>query len=161
MKLTIITHPNKILRQKNARVKKNTLELKKLIQNMIKTMYADDGIGLAAPQIGKNIQLCIIGKDAIPNSNKDLILINPSWEKISDETNTDLEGCLSIPNTYGLVKRYSHILVKAVDEDLQPIKLKAQNFMARVIQHEIDHLNGVLFIDKAEKIYNKNELNYI
>ena len=125
-------------------------------------MYSDDGIGLAAPQIGQNIRICIIGKDAIKMDKKtnitkkseDIVLINPVWQKTSRKQNWDTEGCLSVPKTYGKVKRYNHIEINAFDKNGEKINFTANGFFARVIQHEVDHLDGILFIDKAKDIYN-------
>jgi len=131
-------------------------EIQKLIENMIPTMYKEQGIGLAAPQVGVNVQLCIIGKDAIPEDfvpkdpNKDMILINPSYERISRKTALETEGCLSVPKRQGKVKRYKQVHVKALDEHGEPIEFDAGGYLAHVAQHETDHLNGTLYIDKAE-----------
>lgn len=131
-------------------------EIQKLIEDMIPTMYKEQGIGLAAPQVGVNVQLCVIGKDAIPedflpkDANKDLVLINPSYERISRKTALETEGCLSVPGRQGKVKRYKQVHVKALDEKGEPIEFNAGGYLAHVAQHETDHLNGTLYIDKAE-----------
>ncbi|HQF57184.1 MAG TPA: peptide deformylase [Candidatus Magasanikbacteria bacterium] len=156
MILPIVTLPATSLRQRSKEIEKNFLnskEFKNLLKNIISTMYHDDGIGIAAPQVGQNIRFCIIGRQATPDKKNDLILINPIFEKISRKKETDLEGCLSVPKTYGKVTRYKDILVKAWNEKGEEIKFEAHNFFARVIQHEIDHLDGILFIDKARGIY--------
>lgn len=156
MKLQITTHPNEILRQKSAEIDRNFLlskETQQLIKDMIETMYVDDGIGLAAPQVGKNIRLLVIGKEAHPQKTKDTILINPTWTKTSRKKVTDTEGCLSVPKTFGKVKRYKNIHVEALDEKGNELSFEANKFLARVIQHEVDHLDGILFIDKAKDIY--------
>ncbi len=156
MILPIVTLPATSLRQRSKEIEKNFLnskEFKNLLKNIISTMYHDDGIGIAAPQVGQNIRFCIIGRQATPDKKNDLILINPIFEKISRKKETDLEGCLSVPKTYGKVTRYKDILVKAWNEKGEEIKFEAHNFFARVIQHEIDHLDGILFIDKAREIY--------
>ncbi|HRY36322.1 MAG TPA: peptide deformylase [Candidatus Magasanikbacteria bacterium] len=155
MLLQILTEPNKILRQVG---KKLTLEeigskkFKKFIKDLTETMYIRDGVGIAAPQVGESVMFCVIAKDFTPTKEKDLILINPVWEKKSITKLIDEEGCLSVPGIYGLVKRYKKIKVKALDENGKEICFEAENFPARVIQHEIDHLNGILFIDKATKL---------
>lgn len=146
--LKILTIPEPSLRQKSAAIKPvEILKLKPLILNMVETMYAADGVGLAAPQIGKNIRLAIIGKEGTPDK-KDWVLINPkivkhSWKRIKDE-----EGCLSVPEVKKQVARFAKITIKALDAQGQPLNFQAENLFARVIQHEIDHLDGILITDK-------------
>ncbi|PIR74954.1 MAG: peptide deformylase [Candidatus Magasanikbacteria bacterium CG_4_9_14_0_2_um_filter_42_11] len=131
-------------------------EIQKLIENMIPTMYKEQGIGLAAPQVGVNVKLCIIGKDAIPENfvqkdpNKDLVLINPVYQRMSRKAVLETEGCLSVPGQQGKVKRYKQVHVEALDEQGDPISFNASGYLAHVAQHETDHLNGILYIDKAE-----------
>lgn len=147
-KLTILTLPNKILRQKSKEInKKETPGLGPLILNMAETMAAADGMGLAAPQIGQNIRLAIINKEAA-ETKEDLALINPkiikhSWRRVKDG-----EGCLSAPGVVKNVARYKKIAVKALDKMGQPLNFSASDLFARVIQHEIDHLDGILIVDK-------------
>ncbi len=160
--LDIVKVPAESLRQKSTQVDITSIstdEIQNLIRDMIPTMYIDDGIGLAAPQVGKNIRLCIIGKEALKLDKKnvlpleDLVLINPIWQKTSLRKEIDTEGCLSVPKTFGKVKRYRHIEVVALDKNGHKLQFEAHDFFARVIQHEIDHLDGILFIDKAKSIY--------
>ncbi|MFA4831437.1 MAG: peptide deformylase [Patescibacteria group bacterium] len=154
--LRIITVPNKILRQRSAEIDRDFLlsaETKKLIKEMIETMYVGDGIGLAAPQIGKNIRICVIGKEAHPEKLKNTVLINPTWQKTSRKYATEVEGCLSIPKTWGKVKRWKNIHLEAYDVEFNPLSFDANGYFARVIQHEVDHLDGILFIDKAKGVY--------
>ena len=148
--LNIILNPNKILRNKSKNVDIKNMgskKIKELCLDMEKIMLEKDGVGLAAPQVGKNIRLCVIN-----TKNGVLKMINPiiikrSWAKEWGE-----EGCLSIPNVFGKVKRHKKITCRFYDENKKIIKLSADNLVARVIQHEIDHLNGVLFIDSAKDI---------
>lgn len=160
--LDIIKIPTESLRQKSTEVDPALIltdDMKNLITEMIETMHTDDGIGLAAPQVGNNIRICVIGSDAIKLDKKnklpleDLVLINPVWQKTSRWKEIDTEGCLSVPKTFGKVKRYKHIEVTSLGKDGKEIKFEAHEFFARVIQHEVDHLDGVLFIDKAKGIY--------
>ena len=157
MVVKIITEPNPILRQKAeliALADLNTASLQNLIKNLVETMYQKDGVGMAAPQIGESIRLCVITKKYNPlDKKKDLILINPCWEKISIFKSWDEEGCLSVPLTYGKVRRYRKIKVKAWDEEGKVLNFTADDFFARIIQHEIDHLEGILFIDKAKNLH--------
>lgn len=147
--LKILTQPNPILRKKSVKIDLTEItgrEFKKLISSMAKTMLKTDGVGLAAPQIGRNIRLAVINsKDGV------FCLINPKLTKKSWAREPGQEGCLSIPGVFGQVKRHKKISLTYYDGDGKKIKLTATGLMARVIQHEIDHLDGVLFIDKAAK----------
>lgn len=134
-----------------------TPEIQEFIENMVPTMYANDGIGLAAPQVARNIQICIVGKDAHKTLKKDLVLVNPTFERISRRTNVDTEGCLSVPRVFGKVKRFTDIAVTAWNEKGEKLEFEAHKFFARVIQHEIDHLNGILCVDKATDMYTMTE----
>lgn len=154
--LKIVTLPTPSLRERSKEVDRDFLLLpktQKLIDEMIPAMYQYDGIGLAAPQIDHNIRVCVIGKAADKKLKEDLILVNPVWEKISRKKNSDTEGCLSVPNIFGKVVRCSDIHVEALDRNGNKLSFDAKKFFARVIQHECDHLNGILFIDKATEMY--------
>jgi peptide deformylase len=150
MILPILTYPNTILRQKAQEINLTeigTLTLQELIKNMQQTVKAAGGIGLAAPQIGQSKRMIIINLE-----NNNLVLINPKITRFSLRKELGEEGCLSLPGKFVLVKRAKVIKVTAFDENGKELKFKAKDLLARVIQHEIDHLNGVLIIDKAEKI---------
>ncbi|MBU0731789.1 peptide deformylase [Patescibacteria group bacterium] len=114
---------------------------------MKKVMYEDDGIGLAAPQVGTNLRFVVIGKAASP-TNEDLILINPKITFLSTKINTAEEGCLSLPGEFADISRPNKIRFKALNENGEKIEFKAKGLFARVIQHEVDHLDGILFIDR-------------
>lgn len=154
MILPIVTEPNEILHKVGENVDHkeiNTPDFGELIDKMIDTMYEKDGVGLAAPQVGKSLQLCVISKQYSP-TGKELILINPVWEKTSIRKIWDMEGCLSVPEIYGEVKRYKEIKVKALDRKGRSIEFTAKDFLARIVQHEVDHINGHLFIEKAKNL---------
>lgn len=156
MVLNITVDPNPILHIKSEPVVIEDLKkgkLKKLISDMIETMYARDGLGLAAPQVGASLQICTIAKDFTDKKKSDLVLINPKWEKASILKVWDEEGCLSVPKLYGQVKRFKKIKVTAFDHLGEQIQFIAENLFARVIQHEVDHLNGILFIEKAKDLH--------
>lgn len=156
----IVKYPNPILRKKNVLVKHFDDELKTLIQNMFKTMLQADGIGLAAPQIGKNIRLFIVNtKDLLTDTDDFQVFINPVITFTSQETAIDEEGCLSIPKIYTPVKRHVSVIIKAQDVNGKEFVQKADKLLARIIQHEFDHLNGVLFIDKVLAL-NKKTLEF-
>jgi len=140
--LDIITHPNPILRKKSAKIERITNEMKRLVLDMEKTMLERDGVGLAAPQVGENIRLIVVNTKDGP-----IHLINPKITRKSWRKELGEEGCLSIPEVYGKVRRHKKVKAVYQDKNNNRIKIKAEGLLARVIQHEIDHLNGVLFID--------------
>lgn len=128
-------------------------ETKKFVSDLIAIMYAKDGVGIASVQVGNPIQLCVIAKNFTPEQSNDLVLINPKFAKASVLREWDEEGCLSVPNIYGSVRRFKKIKVSALNIKGEKIEFTATEFFARIIQHEIDHLNGILFIEKAKKIH--------
>lgn len=140
---------NPILRKNSKEVSKDQINQynQGFFEAMKKIMYEDDGIGLAAPQVGYNLRFVVIGKSASP-TKEDLILINPSITYSSKKTSTAEEGCLSLPEQFADVIRPSKIRFKALDENGKKIEFKAKGLFARVVQHEIDHLDGILFIDR-------------
>ena len=144
--LNIIKEPNPILRTKSQEIAQITPEIKQLILDMAQTMKENKGVGIAAPQVNHSIRLCLIS-----TANGPLALINPKilWKSLRKEV--EEEGCLSCPGIYGLVKRSKIIYVKALNQDNKIISFRAEGLFARVIQHEIDHLNGILIIDKIIK----------
>jgi len=165
MILEITKYGNPILRQKGAAIDKITPEIKKLIDDMFETMHANHGIGLAAQQIGKALQLTVIdvrevkdrpstlelkGKPAEVDEIMPLVLINPEIKPVGDPT-TSGEGCLSFPQIYADVSRPEFVEVKALDAKGKPIEFKAGGLLSRAVQHEVDHLNGILFIDRMSK----------
>lgn len=154
--LKIVTLPDEVLRTRARPVTKFDDDLQTLIDDMIATMRAANGVGLAAPQIGRSIQLAVIetlpkadeeGND-IPGSRELFVIANPRivWE--SREVVDGVEGCLSIPGYVGEVERAYAVRVRAQDRRGKPLKLRLKGWTARIFQHEIDHLNGVLYIDK-------------
>lgn len=146
--MKIITgEKNPILRQKSQPVEHLTKEVRDLIIQMKTIMENNNGVGLAAPQINVSLRIIVFELD-----NKFYAFINPEIIKSSKETSSIEEGCLSLPNIYGEVERPEKIILKAIDSDGKKIKLKAFGLLARIIQHEIDHLDGILFIDKAKNI---------
>ena len=162
--LPIVNLPDPILRRKAKPVTKFDKELQTLIDNMIETMRDAPGVGLAAPQINISQQLAVIeyaeGEDeeeedenTPPKPKKLYVIINPEIVKVSEEKVMGIEGCLSIPGLHGEVERHESIQVKALNRHGSPVKLKVDGWMARIFQHEIDHLNGVLFTDKAVRVW--------
>jgi peptide deformylase len=141
---------DKVLRQAAKRVAKVDDELRELARQMLQTMYSQDGIGLAAPQVGVNKQLIVIDCDLDNPEAKPWIMINPEIKKFGDHIGKDLEGCLSVPGIFMDVVRPETIVVSFKDENGRLQTLAADGLLARVIQHEIDHLNGVLFVDRVD-----------
>ena len=141
---------DRILRQGSKRVAKVDQSIRSLIKEMLQTMYSSDGIGLAAPQVAVNKQVIVIDTEPDNAANSPLILINPKITKKSNELCNAQEGCLSIPGVYLDVTRPQVIEVSFKDENGRPRTLKAGELLARVIQHEMDHLNGVLFVDRVQ-----------
>ncbi len=162
MKLQIVQYGDPVLRAKGSQIEKINDRIRELAQNMIETMHTANGVGLAAQQIGEPIQLTVLdvsqvkdrpstlkfnGQDVDPATAMPLILINPTVD-VSAETETGTEGCLSFPEITGEIPRSTSIVVRAQDLDGNSIEIKTTGFLARAIQHEVDHLNGILFIDR-------------
>ena len=151
--LKIVQESDPILRKKAGAVKNpENPEVKKLIIEMITTMKHASGIGLAAPQVGYSLRLFTVNVES-----KIYVFINPEIKDVSLEKIPFEEGCLSVPKIWGPVVRPKKLTIKALDETGEPIKIRAKGLLARVIQHEMDHLNGILFIDKAERLYKIEE----
>jgi peptide deformylase len=142
--MKIILYPNKILREKTEKVEKIDKEIKNLVKEMKKIMIQHNGVGLAANQIGKNLSIFVAY-----DNKKFYTFINPEIVKFFGKEKIMEEGCLSLPNVWGQIKRYEGVVVSYQDLFGKKKKLKAKGLLAQIIQHEIDHLNGVLFIDKA------------
>ncbi len=124
----------------------------KLIDTMVTTMYKARGIGLAAPQIGRSIRLAVIAPEVDDRLREPLVLVNPKIHAPSATQETVEEGCLSVPKVFGEVTRSLALTLKAFDRFGQPYTLQADRLLARVIQHEIDHLDGRLFVDRTSHI---------
>lgn len=152
--LKIITHPNPILRKKSDEIKDKDLKsatIKRLLLDMEATMIKKDGVGLAAPQVSKNIRAIVVSRN-----KKTIFLVNPKITRKSWAQEIDEEGCLSVLTTkgeiiYGRVKRHKKVNCIYLDQNGKKQKIAAENLLARVLQHEIDHLDGILFIDRLEK----------
>jgi peptide deformylase len=147
---------NSFLRQKAKKVNQS-FDLKNTIADMVDTLHNEDGIGLAAPQVGEPLRIAVIesrgGKSKSGEEKPKIpltIIINPEIIKCSKDTERSEEGCLSIPHIWGIVERPELVTVKALDRSGKQIKIKASGLFARALQHEIDHLNGILFTDKVD-----------
>jgi peptide deformylase len=165
MILEVVKYGHPVLRQRGARIEKMTPEIKKLIADMFETMRERHGVGLAAQQVGHALQLTVIdvrevkdrpstlelkGKPADVNEIMPLVLINPEIAPVAEPVKAS-EGCLSFPEIFAEISRPESVDVKALDKNLKPIEFRAGGLLARAAQHEADHLNGLLFIDRMEK----------
>jgi peptide deformylase len=141
---------DRALRKPAKRIAKVDDKIKHLIKQMLQTMYTSDGIGLAAPQVGVDKQLIVIDCEPHNPESQPLVLINPQIIDSSSQLCSSEEGCLSIPGVYLEVTRPDTIEVSFKNEQGKPTRIKASDLLARVIQHEMDHLNGVMFVDRVE-----------
>ena len=155
--LTIATLGSQVLRQPARRISKVDEAVRELARDMLRSMYAASGIGLAAPQVGVHKQLLVIDLDPENAAAPPMVLINPEITSFGAGLDTYEEGCLSIPGVYLDVVRPSVVEVSYRDEMGRPQKLRADNLLARCIQHELDHLNGVLFVDRVTDELSLNE----
>ncbi len=147
----IITTENPILRRKAKKISKITPELRALADDMVETMRQAPGIGLAAPQVAQSVRLLVAELEESqeqPGSGKLYVVFNPEYVYKSDEKVDGVEGCLSIPGWAGEVSRHHKVVIKGLDRHGKRIRVEAEGLLARVFQHEIDHLDGVLFTDR-------------
>ena len=143
----IRTEGDPILGKKCREVTEMTDRNRELIEDMIDTMYEANGVGLAAPQVGVLKRIVVI--DVSEEGDSPIILINPVITE-ADGEQTGAEGCLSVPGKSGVVTRANHVKVKALDENMEPFELEGTELLARAIQHELDHLEGILYTSKVE-----------
>ena len=142
-----------VLHKEAREVKKVNQHIQELVQDLFDTMYEEDGVGIAAPQVGVLRRIFVVDDR---EGNK-LCLINPKLSLSGDQV-LGMEGCLSVPEKQGSVSRYQRVKVDYLDENGQAQSLEAEDFLARIIQHENDHLDGVLYTDRAEKVYTFEEI---
>ncbi len=145
---------DELLRKKSKTVKEMTPRLSGIIDDMLETMYSEEGVGLAAPQVGILKRVVVI--DVSENRDEPLVLINPELLETEGEQ-TGMEGCLSVPGKHGKVTRAMKVKIKALDRDMKPIEVEGEELLARCIQHEMDHLDGILYVDKVEGPLEDNE----
>lgn len=154
--LDILLYPNEKLRRRSAPVEDIDDNITELIDNMTQTMYSADGVGLAAPQVGVNLRIIVVDAANRKESEPELIqIINPEIVSASG-MQTGEEGCLSVPGFSANVKRYDNVTVKGLNRSATPFQVEATGLLARVLQHEIDHLEGILFFDRLSRL--KREL---
>ena len=149
MLLNIVKLGEDILRQKALPVEEVNDEIRKLAEDMFETMEAAEGVGLACPQVGKSIRMFVLTAD----DNVRRVFINPQIIKTSEEVGDYDEGCLSIPQVYETITRPLKVTVQALNENGKPFTLEADGLLARIIQHEYDHLDGILYIDRGDKAF--------
>ncbi len=149
--LAIKTYPEEVLKGKTEPVTTFDNQLHKLIDDMIETMYAAPGVGLAANQVGISKQLIVIDASARDETTSLIVLVNP--EIVCAEGSEDSEeGCLSLPEYTTVIKRSKMVKVKGLDREGDPLEIESDGFLAKVLQHELDHLNGMLLIDRIGRI---------
>jgi len=141
----VVKYPAEVLRKKAAPVEHVDKRIKKLIQRMTDVLECANGIGLAAPQVGESLRVILV---AVPDTPIQA-LVNPEIVKTEGEV-VGVEGCLSLPGLYGEVRRFARVEVRYLSPDGRPMKVRMEDLAARVVQHEIDHLDGILFIDRAD-----------
>ena len=164
---TIVTLPDPVLRRKARPVTNFDKNLQTLIDDMIDTMRDAPGVGLAAPQVGISERVIVVeyaepeeveeGEEPKEVEPKLYVMVNPEIVKASPETVMGVEGCLSIPTLVGEVERAQEIRIKGFNRRGQPMKLKVDGWLARIFQHEIDHVNGVVFTDLATQVWQPEE----
>lgn len=156
----VVKVPAPVLRRRAQKVTEFGPELQTLVDDMIETMRAEPGVGLAAPQVDVPLRVIVVeyGDDedeTIPP--KLFTVINPEFSRASPELVSGTEGCLSIPGFVGDVDRHESLTVKGFNRRGQAVSIKANGWLARIFQHEVDHLDGVLFVDRAEKVWRVDE----
>jgi peptide deformylase len=157
----VITIPHETLVTKARKVKEFDADLRQLVGDMVETMREAPGVGLAAPQVNARQRVIVVeyGDEEDEEAPRKLYtVVNPEITRRSNETVFGIEGCLSVPEFVGEVERAEEVTVKGQNPYGKPMKIKASGWLARIFQHEIDHLDGVLFLDRAEKIYRLEDL---
>ena len=155
-KLEILTYPNKFLQQPTQPVENIDEDIQKLVADMVETMYEAPGVGLAAIQVGSDKQVLVYDEKPTESDRGYGVIINPKIVETEGQIISENEGCLSVPDFRSDVKRAARIVVEGVDRDGKSLRFEADGFLAIVLQHEVDHLNGTLFIDRISAL--KREL---
>lgn len=169
MRLPVYLYGHPVLRRECADVEPSREGLKELVENMFTTMYASEGVGLAGPQVGLAERIVVIDADPVKDSfpeceGRKFVLINPEVEVLDGDTVTRSEGCLSLPGLSENVPRVEHIMLRWQDENFEEHEEEISGFLARIVQHECDHLDGHLYIDHISMIRRqliKGKLNNI
>ncbi len=156
----IVTLPQGILRRKARKVTDFGPGLQALADDMVDTMRVAPGVGLAAPQVGEPVRLIVVefgDEDEEETPPRLYVMANPEITRSSEETVLGAEGCLSIPGVQGEVERFATVTVKGLNRHGRPMTVKAKGWLARIFQHEIDHLDGILFVDRAKRLWQAEE----
>ena len=151
--LTVLKFPDERLRTKAKPVDNINSDIKTIVADMFETMYAENGVGLAATQVNIHQQIVVI--DVSENKEQSYVLINPEIIKRNDETLINEEGCLSVPSSYAKVERHTQVTVRALDLEGNTFELDGEELLAICIQHELDHLKGILFVDYLSPLKRK------
>lgn len=158
----VIKLPHPTLRRRAHKVVDFNADLQQLIEDMIETMRDEPGVGLAAPQVNISQRLIVVEypeDDSIPDAKaKVFVLANPELSQVSEEKEKRIEGCLSVPNLFGEVERSQSATVRGQNRHGKDIVIKANGWLARIFQHEIDHLDGILFVDRASALYHPDDI---
>ena len=158
----VIKLPNPVLRRKAHKVTEFGGDFQTLVDEMIETMRNEPGVGLAAPQVNVSQRIIVVEypeDDSIEDAPLKLFVVaNPEFKKMSDVLVKGIEGCLSVPNLLGQVERSSEVTVTGLDRRGKKQTIKAKGWLARIFQHEVDHLNGILFVDRAIELYQPEEI---
>jgi peptide deformylase len=159
----IRTVPDPVLKKKSRKVNAVSADVRRLIADMVETMRAAPGVGLAAPQIGVDLRVIVVEYAEEPPAGRPegepppkpalYALVNPEITRASGEKVDGVEGCLSVPGFAGNVKRHAEVVVKGFNAKGAPVRIRAKGWLARIFQHEIDHINGIVFVDRAEKVW--------
>lgn len=149
-KLEVRIMGDPVLRDPAVEVKEITAEIQRLVEDMFETMYGEEGVGLAAPQVGISQRIIVI--DPQEEAGQGFALINPVVREVSKEVDRGEEGCLSIPGLKDIVERPLSCVVEGLNPDGTERRIEAQGLLARILQHEVDHLNGILFIDRLSPL---------
>lgn len=157
----VVKYGTPSLREKSKEVHKISKKIQNLIDDLFDTMYATNGVGLAAPQLGENVRVFVIDTSTGKEAYRPMVFINPKIIKKSGAMDS-YEGCLSFPEAYTNVRRYSHVMVKALDAKGKPfvieVDVEADKLLTKAIQHEYDHLDGILFVDHARNRFEADKI---
>jgi peptide deformylase len=158
----IIKLPHPTLKRKAHKVTEYNREFQQLVDDMIETMRAEPGVGLAAPQVNQSLRVIVVeypadelNEEAEPRL---FVVANPEFSFMSKEMVKGIEGCLSVPNLLGEVERSQDVIITGKDRKGKRIEISASGWLSRIFQHEIDHLNGILYVDRAEILYQPDEV---